>query len=371
MTLLWKPEHLSSPARAGQRSSPLSPADIPEIDASRWFWDFAPVVDGNNVAIAFGDAEIWLALSAPKGPDATARHFEARLSVLLLSAAGWRFVGELMPEGAHPGNREWAGMAVLEGDRLRTYFTSAGVAGHGGRGYQQRLFESTARMVRDCDEPAFVDWSVATEFLAADEGPYLVADQSSGEPGFIRAFRDPFWFNHLNDGPIVLFTATSSSTNSKFNGAIGAGRFEASYQKWTHIEPLVLSCGVTTELERPHIVVIDDLFYLFWSTQSYTFASDCPAPTGLYGAVSDRHDGGYRLLNESGLVLANPKKRPFQAYSWFVTHELRVQGFVDLPNVPQGRYTGCAPSASERFAGNAAPQLKLHVDGATTRLIAP
>ena len=137
---------------------------------------------------------------------------------------------------------------------------------------------------------------------------------------------------------------------------------------WAIEAPLVDATGVNNELERPHIVVRDGLYYLFWSTQAKRFAPGIGAPTGLYGMVADRLSGPWRPLNGSGLVAANPIEEPTQAYCWWVTGEGDVISFVDywgLDGVPRG---SDAAFRRAHFGGTAAPFFRLELKGDSARI---
>ena len=129
-----------------------------------------------------------------------------------------------------------------------------------------------------------------------------------------------------------------------------------------------MSSDVATELERAHVIEVDGLYYLFWSTPAYAFRVDLGYPTGLYGAVAERLDGDFQLLNGHGLVLTNPENRPFEQYSWFVSSNLTVQGFVDLPEYPADRLRDGPPGAQEKFAGTAGPRCSLVLEGDQARI---
>lgn len=293
---------------------------LPGVD----LWDQWPVQhpDGSVAAIAGG--ELWFALSAPAEGDPTERHARARLR-LLRRAAAWHDLGDALPDGLSPGSREWSGSAVLEGDTLTLYFTAAGRRGEAATTFEQRLFATTARLG---DGPRLDGWSEPVELVASDGVDYVVAAQATGSVGTIKAFRDPAFFRDPADGgEHLLFTASLAQSTSAFNGAVGVARQTAS--GWTLGPPLVTADGVNNELERPHIVVNDGLYYLFWSTQRSVFAPGIDGPTGLYAMVADRFAGPWRPVNGTGLVLANPAAEPMQAYSWLVLADLRIASFVD------------------------------------------
>ena len=286
MTLTWRPEDLNSKVVNAQLSPSLQKSDWADICDKHWFWDFAPVVDSTGTVFVLNGKEYWLALTAPTNVDAPDRHFVAKLGLLTKGSGGWKYHGKIISDDLHPGNRQWAGMACVEEDVIRVYFTSAGRGGE-TRGYQQRLFEISAGISLDDEKFEVGEWAPAVELLEADDGPYFCADQSTGEPGFIRAFRDPFRFVDNDGMSLLLFTASSANSGSRFNGAIGCAMQLAAEDRWIHRGAVVESHGVTTELERPHVVCYDGLYYLFWSTQRYTFSAECAVnSTGLYGAVS-------------------------------------------------------------------------------------
>src|SRR5690606_13744006 len=117
--------------------------------------------------------------------------------------------------------------------------------------------------------------------------------------GTIKAFRDPAYFRDPNSGARFLFFAGSlARSTSAFNGVIGAAVSGVAEAGWRLLPPILSADGLNNELERPHVVYHDGRYYLFWSTQGQVFDPAGPVgPTGLYGMVSDRLDGGWVPLN--------------------------------------------------------------------------
>lgn len=349
MTSAW-----DAAAVARLAGSPLPELPVigaaPGIGDGLDLWDFWPVqfADGSVAPIAGG--QLWFALSAAAAGEPVERHGRARLRLLRRDASGWRDFGNALPDGFSPGSREWSGSAVVDPD-LRTltlYFTAAGRRGEAALTYEQRLFETRGRL----DPDGRIDaWTPPVESVASDGVDYVVADQTEGAVGTIKAFRDPGFFRDPADGTEhLLFAASLARSTSAFNGAVGvASRTRAG---WHLQPPLIHADGLNNELERPHIVVADGLYYLFWSTQASVFAPGIVAPTGLYGMVADRFRGPWRPLNGSGLVAANPVSAPAQAYSWLVLPDLRVTSFIDQPS--PGR---------PGFGGRPAPEFGLRLKG--------
>jgi levansucrase len=361
------------------RLPPVDPAafdtlagDDPTSDP--WaIWDSWPIrTPDGSVADVCGH-EVWVALAAPSALEPGSRHDVAEHRVIVLGsstggAREHRVLGPLFPDGAALGTRQWAGSTVLDGSRVSAFYTAAGVAGVEPAGFRQRLTLATCTLRCVDGLPRFERWTPHVELFEPDPRWYDGADQASGEPGFIKAFRDPFPFvDPASHDEYLLFTASLSPQRSRtdFNGAIGiARRSGGSPTDWEPLAPLVGADGVNNELERPHVVVRDGRYYLFFSTQQRTFDPAVQAPTGLYGFVADSLLGPYVPLNGHGAVFANPASRPSQVYSWLVLDDLRVVGFVDAWGVDEHGRTVVADAAAPRpdFGGTFAPTVRIGVD---------
>lgn len=356
MTTAWTAAHLARLDGASLPQAPVIGRPTPPAGAAELvLWDAWPVTDRDGRVAAIAGGELWLALSAPRVADPLARHAAARIRLLLLAGEAWRDLGDAMPADLTPGSREWSGSAVLEPNgELVLHFTAAGRRGEALPTFEQRLFETRARLRFEGARPYLTGWTPPVETVAADGHIYVVADQSDGEAGTIKAFRDPAWFRDPADGAeYLLFAASLAGSTSAFNGAVGVAARRS--EGWLLMPPLVHADGVNNELERPHVVVTNGCYYLFWSTQRSVFAPGINAPTGLYGMVAPGFCGPWQPLNGSGLVLTNPSTAPDQAYSWLVLDDDRVASFLDRP--PPGR-----------FVGVPAPMLRICISGATTRI---
>ena len=370
MTSLWTFDHV---ARIGRDPIPTAPV-IAREEAPRMLdgvdlWDLWPVqeLDGRTASIAGG--ELMMLLSAPAVPDIDARHDVARIRLMHRKDGRWTDLGPLLTDGFAPGSREWAGSAVIDPDHrfVTLYFTAAGRRGEGKATFDQRLFETRARLELAVGRPRLANWSEPLESVASDGATYSSDMSGGGAIGTIKAFRDPAFFRDPSTGrDHLLFTASLAASTSQYNGAVGlAERVEG---RWRLCPPLIGADELNNELERPHMIVRDGLHYLFWSTQAKVFAPDSPpAPTGLYGMVADAFVGPYRPLNGSGLVIANPPAAPFQAYSWLVLDDLRVLSFADLVGLP-------GPPASKEEArahlgGAPAPVLRIALRGDRSELL--
>ncbi|RZA28818.1 MAG: glycoside hydrolase family 68 protein, partial [Proteobacteria bacterium] len=308
--------------------------DFARISDELQVWDAWPVqnVDGSPSELP-GGSTLWMALAAPEAPDPDARHAVARIHLFQRDSGGWTPLGPVMPDGFSPGSREWSGSAVLADDRktLTLYFTATGVRGESEPSFVQRLFVAHAQLAGSQGAWHFSGWNGLEEIVTRDPAFYMAGDAGGGVPGAIKAFRDPAYFRDPANGQQYLFFAGSQAgSDSAFNGVIGVARARKGGTEWLLMPPLISADTLNNELERPHAICHAGRYYLFWSTQSHVFNPEGPmGPTGLYGMVSDKLEGGWRPLNGSGLVFANPPVAPMQAYSWLVLPDLRVSSFVD------------------------------------------
>ena len=212
------------------------------------------------------------------------------------------------------------------------------------------------------------EWSAPHISIEATSPHYQPADAHEGEPGRIKAFRDPSWFRDPADGAeYLVFTASLAQSTSDYNGAVGIAR--KADAGWDLLPPLIHADGVNNELERAHLVAHGGRYYVFWATQRGTFEPSLRhAPNGLYGMVADSLFGEYRPLNGSGLVLANPDAEPSQTYSWSVTADLIVSSFIDFWGLDGGPIPTEPAQAASRFGGVPAPLLRLQIEGDRCRL---
>jgi len=362
----WRPTLGSSVDGHAQNTIPLvTRADVSPIVAGLDFWDLWPIQTADGRTAQFDGGEIWMILSAPYAPDPNARHDVARIRLLFLNEQGWRDLGNFMPDGMCPGKREWAGSAVFdpETSRVTLFYTVAGRRNDKGVTFEQRLFEVSARFTWVADQAVFDDWVAPRESIKSDGAFYEVVDGHNCEPGFIKGFRDPAHFCDPADGSeYLVFTASIANSPERHNGAIGLAKRAG--QGWQVLPPLLDADGYNNELERPHVIAHNGLYYLFWSTQRHMFADAATAgATGLYGAVAEAVLGPYRPLNATGLVAANPASESRQTYSWWVDAELCVHGFVDIWGLEGRDPTGSTDLLRAQFGGVPAPVFKLNLSG--------
>ncbi len=374
LSSVWRADHLAALTQSPAQTIPLINADqVTPILPGYDLWDLWPVQleHGPNAVIAGGT--LWMILSAPVASDPDARHAVARIRLMHERGGVWRDLGNFLPDGLCPGQREWAGSAVYrpETGRITLYYTVAGRRFDAGTTFEQRLFEVSATLAMPDDSVKLSDWRAPHEIVVADGGHYAIVDGSVGRPGFIKGFRDPAFFRDPADGQgYILFTASSGHPKHEYNGVIGiASAPDAGGELWQIMPPLIDADGVNNELERPHLVVHNGLYYVFWSTQRHMFAIEGAAgPTGLYGMVASSVLGPYRPLNGSGLVAGNPVAEPHQSYSWWVCNDLSVVSFVDHWGL-NGRALADEPALNRgQFGGTPAPVFTLELDGDCTRI---
>jgi len=364
-TTSWTVEHLANLNIGQSCIAPLiSERDVVPVDDRICVWDAWPILrrDGSPAP-----ADLWMALASPWFSDPDERHGHARIHLVERLADGWRDHGPVMPDGFSPGSREWSGSAYVEADapRLTLYFTAAGFRGEEPLSFEQRLFEVEADLLSEQGAWRVANCRNLRESFTRDARYYADPLSAGGGLGTIKAFRDPGYFLDPATGRHWLFfTGSLTTSSSAFNGVIGAACAQPDQLgHWDVTPPIISADNLNNELERPHIVLSDGLYYMFWSTQTHVFNPEAPrAPTGLYGMVSDQIGKGWTPLNGSGLVIANPPEAPRQAYSWLVLPDLSVTSFVD----DWGR--GEAAEGVKRFGGSFAPFLHLELDGATTRI---
>ncbi len=357
----WTREHVRGIGEdIGAASAALiSEAEVLPVALNFGIWDAWPVqaVNGSPFQQSEG-CQLWMALGAPRFADPDERHRHARIHLIQRENGEWRHLGPAMPAGFSPGSREWSGSAVIgnDGETVTLYFTAAGRRGEERLSFEQRIFSAKATLDLASRDPRLIGWRDLQEIVQLDPAHYMATVGGTDEIGKIKAFRDPAFFRDPADGSdYLLFAGSAARSPSPYNGVVGVARADTiSATGWHVLPPLLTADTLNNELERPHVVHIYGLYYMFWSTQRHVFDPEGPTgPTGLYGMVSDRLLGDWRPLNETGLVLANPSAAPSQSYSWLVLSDLSVTSFID----------DWGTSGVRRFGGTFAPFLHLRLAG--------
>jgi levansucrase len=371
---LWTWEHLAKTAtQAPAAQAIFKPHQVLPIMEDLFLWDLWPFQTDDGAVAEFEDFSLWIVLSAPRTPNELERHDVARLRLLTLKDDIWIDCGLVLPEEFSPGTRQWSGSTRIDvaTGKVTLWFTAAGSKSEPGRHFEQQLYNIVGWLNTSGPLPKIERWENLTQCAVNTGELYLDLKQNQGVAGRIKGFRDPYWFRDPNDGKgYLLFTGSKSAGTSKsdFDGVIGLA--EANDHEGLSpftLRPAILDAdGVASELELPHMLFRDGLYYLFWSTQSVMFAPEGPIiPTGLFGMVGRSVHGPFEPLNGSGLVLANPIEEPRQAYAWQVLPSLKVISFVDYWGQSQHPETS---KEAIPFCGTLAPMVEIVLDGNTARL---
>jgi levansucrase len=374
----WTKAHVQGITHAAMPEASVYDASAakPVIEGT-YLWDIWPIQTDNGDVAAVAGGSLWVMLSAPRSSDPDARHDTARMRLLFKNGDEWHDCGLLLPDGYSPGRREWSGSTRLDlnSGQVTLWFTASGRPGSKDPDFEQRLFQATGLLDLSGRLPIIEKWRDLHESVTNDGTQYANLAETQGIPGRIKGFRDPYWFRDPRDEKgYILFTGSKSvaTSQSDFDGVIGvaAANDIIGLADFTLMPRIVDADGLVNELERPHMIERDGNYYLFWSSQQSVFAPGTPhCPTGLYGMVGPSVFGPFEPLNGTGLVLANPKAEPFQAYAWQVLPTLEVVSFVDFWGL-RGRDIKTDTALKEaQFGGTIAPVVKITLEGAKTRLL--
>jgi len=296
----------------------------------------------------------------------------------------WHDAGDVFESAL--GQRQWAGSALYDDGDVYLFYTAAGTEDAEELTYSQRIVGASGGSIHTADGFDLRGPWTHHELLTPDGERYEREDQSRG---MIYTFRDPWFFEDPETGETwLLFEANSpvpegsdacggDPAQQEFNGSVGVARSPTGDPlEWALSEPLLDAVCVNQELERPHVVYRDGLYYLFVSSHLHTFAPGLSGFDALYGFVADEFRGEYAPINGSGLVATNPENAPFQAYSWMAFphgEEVLVQNFFnyydfagetldEIGHLPEGEQL-------RRFGGTPGPPLRLKMDGVQSRII--
>ncbi len=359
------------------------------IDEERHLWDTWLLRNRDGSIADIDGYRVMCSLTAPadllpgKRHDvATIRYFYSR------DGLEWTCGGRLF-DGDALGSRQWAGSALYDEGQVYGFYTAAGSRGEEELTYTQRLAVGYGGTIHTDGEGLTIEGPFEHETLLEPDGERYERENQSR--GMLYTFRDPWFFEDSRTGETcLLFEANTpllephgdardryeaTPEELAFNGSVGLAVSPSGDPTDWHLEnPILEGVGTNQELERPHIVVMDDRYYLFISSHEHTFAPGIEGYDALYGFVADSLRGDYEPLNGSGLVLTNPESAPFQTYSYLAyphREELLVSSFFnyyDLRGLHLDDVAELPPAEQQaRFGGTLAPTARLVVDGTNSR----
>lgn len=293
----------------------------------------------------------------------------------------WRPGGIVFPRDEALGSRQWAGSTFYDPDAqtVTFYYTATGsldaesieadmperrVSIHneaaGRPVVEQRLALVTASVAASDDGISFADFGEHEMIAEADGIWYDTIDTYlAGEA--VYGFRDPeYMVDPYTGREHVLFTANAAGVRGPYNGVVGMAT-RTDDGDWQLEPPLIVSMGVNSQLERPHVVYRDDGAYLFFSTHDFTFSPEVYGPRGLYGFKSATGSlrGRWTPLNQHGLVAANPAESPAQVYSFLVLPDGLVMSYL---NETYG-FELNPDNEPRTYVGAPAPMFRIRMEG--------
>ncbi|MCR6105625.1 glycoside hydrolase family 68 protein [Salipaludibacillus agaradhaerens] len=396
-TAVWTRQQAENVALTKDTTAPLleTDEDFELVAPDKWVWDTWPLQNRDGSLAQVNGYTIAFALVAPRDLGWGERHTEARIGMFYSKdGKDWTYAGIPYDYDKAYGHMQWAGSAMLDNDgKVHFFYTATGRKDNSEYfdqpGWEpmaeQRLAKTTFDISADKDGVHLTKEDEHQIMLEADGEYYETLGQWGSNGNIISAFRDPFFFQDPNTGEEYIIWEGQAGPKSNglkpenigdeayrknanvpdraelYNGNIGIAKvLDEDVSELKMLPPLLESIGVNHQLERPHVVVDGDTYYLLTISHTFTYAPGLTGPEGLYGFVNEGGlRGDYEPLNDGGLVIGNPAESPGQAYSWWVAPDGQVISFINEPLDENGEV---------QFVGTFAPTLQLSFDGDQTKI---
>ncbi len=389
-TAIWSRQQAEKVTLTKETTAPMVDMDFKLVAPDQWVWDTWPLQNRDGSLTIVNGYKIAFALVAPRALGWNDRHTEARIGMFYSkNGKDWTYAGIPYNYDNALGHMQWAGTAMMdEKGKVHLFYTATGDKSNWDnhewvRRAEQRLAKTTFDIKADKNGVRLTNEGPHQIILEADGKHYETIDSWNGN--IITAFRDPFFFQDPNTGKeYIIFEGQAGSERSHlkpenigdeeyrkthsvpegahlYNGNIGIAEvLDKDVTKLKLLPPLLESVGANHQLERPHVVVNGDDYYLFTISHTFTYAPGLTGPDGVYGFVGKGLRSEYKPMNESGLVIGNPKENPYQAYSWMVLPNQQVISFINEPKDENGQV---------QFGGTFAATLKISLDGDKSAII--
>jgi len=399
-TVEWTAEQVRLISRNPENTIPrVGFDDGVDLMPGYYQWDYWPILNLDGSIATINGFKVMVVLTAPDTVMSGKRHDIVRHRYAISrDGVSWQDAGMVFSEEAILGSRQWAGSAYYDqaSNRVFFYYTAAGIKGEnmgngggnvsggpgnsgddGGISYDQKIALATAQVSNQADTVLFENFSQHRIILEADGQIYQPAT-GIDETGTVFAFRDPFIFRDPSTNKFFMtFTGREAGDITIFNGAVGlAEAVNNDLSNWRLLPPLVVT-NINSELERPHFILHNNRYYLYFSTHIEKFAPEVRdrvnSPEGMYGFACDQFLGPYEPLNGSALVAGNPVDDPYATFSWHVLRDNTVLSNTNYYNIQPGLDVSEFGDLGEEwdkihFGGTLAPRLILSVTGNEVKL---
>jgi levansucrase len=341
---LWNLEDAQSITPTTDTTFPYVLPSDPIFSREYVVWDAWPIRDRDGSVSQFGPWKVYVGMSAPRDSAAGGAGVIASYRYWYTKGdAEWEGGERVFPEGAAFGSRTWAGSTMYdpETERIHVFYTAVGNVPGGAEDVDPSVFPddhpaanrpSTAQQLAtargdirwDDERVWFEDWS-EHEIIQSADGMIYQTQLEAEVDAVIYGFRDPWYFRDPNTGEdYLLFTANAAYAPGTHNGVVGVAHKVG--DEWVLENPILQSAGISSQLERPHLVFTEEYTYLFFTTHGFTFQPEQLGPEGAYGFYVPGGDwrGDWEPLNQGGLIAGNPPSRPGLTYSYLVLPDFRL-----------------------------------------------
>lgn len=383
---LWQPQAASRISLDARNTIPyvIPPNELFERDL--YVWDAWPLRTTDGVVATIDGWTVLIGLSSARSSDPKWPFYTRSTWRYWFTKDGdWQLGGKVFDRTEALGSRQWAGSSVFDADtgRVTFYYTAVGALdaksleddepalaypmGHPAQGRPsivQRMAAVSAAISSGPQGVTFTDFDEHRLLLEADGKHYQTAEQSRADQ-VIYGMRDPWYWRDPKSGDnYILFTANAGFAPGTHNGVVGIAR-ENGEGGFDLLPPILGAPGVSSQLERPHLVRRDQRLYLLFSTHEFTFADGFSGPEGLYGFISHTGNitGPWEPLNGSGLVAGNPGSAGTMVYSYLTLPDGWVMSYL---NTAAGQLTEDQPG---EFFGGPAPMFRVAFDGVRTEIV--
>jgi levansucrase len=394
-TAIWSRQQAEKVTLTKETTAPEVNMNFDLVAPDQWVWDTWPLQNKDGSLATIKGYRVAFALVAPRTYGWGERHTHARIGMFYSkNGKDWTYAGIPYSIDKALGHHQWAGTAMMdENGKVHLFYTSVtDMNANGGKEWnednwvqraEQRIATTTFDINADKDGVHLTNEGEHKIILQADGKYYETIQQFQNHGNIITAFRDPFFFQDPNTGKeYIIFEGQNANTSLKpenigdeeyrrthsvpdraqfYNGNIGIAEvLDHDVTKLKLLPPLVESIGTNHQMERPHVVVNGDEYYLFTISHTFTYAPGLTGPDGVYGFYGK---GGlradYKPMNGSGLVIGNPSNNPYQAYSWLVLPNQQVISFINEPRDENGNV---------HFGGTFNATVKLNLNGDTSEV---
>lgn len=195
----------------------------------------------------------------------------------------------------------WSGSVIKKDNQFYMFYTGR------SKDKNSKIFQKIGLATSD----NLNHWQKYNQNPILEAKKYYYINGQKNKLGNVDAWRDPYvFFDPQTKKYYLTITAREKNDKTEYDGCVGLAQSDDLFS-WKILPP-IFSPGIFDEIETTQVIYLNKYYYLFFSAHKKNYKPSYAQKYGAYGGLhcyySKNFFGGYKPINQTGIVLNNEKE---------------------------------------------------------------